>query len=616
MRTTSKRVRAIVALLVVGALTSGCGSGNGDTKSGGGSPQVVLTMGTDDVAGRPSSDAIEEFARQVAQRSDGNLTVEPKFKAAGDDADDWDQQVARMIVAGDLDLGVIPARAWDTEGVTSMRALQAPFLVDSDALVDAIVTGDVADEALAGLDEIGIVGLTLLPEGLRHIYSFGDPLLGPADFDGALIRSPNSATSYLLFEALGARADDLPGDKFGAAIDAGTVAAAESSFQLASTLDQGTIVAGNVVVFPKLNTVVANAARLDELTDEQRQILEDAAQATLEWARGGVTPDAELANEFCTSQRGSVVLASDSDIAALRAAAEPVYATLKADPATAGMIDTISALKKTVAAPAPVAACTATPPSADDGTTAASPDIDGVYRYEVTAAYLTERGVTPDGEDGVHTITLRDGLFKDEWPNGECTGTYTSDGSRFTFRWDSGCYGDWSMTLVSTGDEVRWTEIESLPPHNDAESRLANEAFNSVPWAKVGDVESQDAASADFPEGSFRTEHTIDTLVAGGMARAIAGDYLGIWTMTFADGTVALADPAGDCHGTYEVIGTRVHLRLGDDPTCADARNKDFFDAEWTLDGDELHFVDLQAPADGPNILQPVFGAPTWIKVT
>ena len=33
-------------------------------------------------------------------------------------------------MTGELEMGLIPARAWDTEGVTSLRALHAPFLVD------------------------------------------------------------------------------------------------------------------------------------------------------------------------------------------------------------------------------------------------------------------------------------------------------------------------------------------------------------------------------------------------------------------------------------------------------------------------------------------------------
>ena len=46
---------------------------------------------------------------------------------------DWDQVVAPAIADGTYDLGLVPSRAWDVLGVTSLRALNTPFLVTSDA---------------------------------------------------------------------------------------------------------------------------------------------------------------------------------------------------------------------------------------------------------------------------------------------------------------------------------------------------------------------------------------------------------------------------------------------------------------------------------------------------
>ena len=104
-------------------------------------PAVTLTLriGTDDEPGRPAADQIEEFARSVADRSSGAIVVEPVWHAAGD-TPDWDQQVSRLVTSGELEMGLIPSRAWDTEGVTTLRALNAPFLVTRDELVTEIIT--------------------------------------------------------------------------------------------------------------------------------------------------------------------------------------------------------------------------------------------------------------------------------------------------------------------------------------------------------------------------------------------------------------------------------------------------------------------------------------------
>jgi TRAP-type C4-dicarboxylate transport system substrate-binding protein len=174
-RTFTPLLAAVATALLLSACTGAATAGDdaGGDKAGGDPAPITLRIGTDDTPGRPGAMQIEQFAQQVDRRSDGQLTIEPVWQAAGQGGNDPDQVVARMVVDGDLDLGMIPARAWDTEGVTSLRALHAPFLATTDDLVGQIVTSDLADDMLAGLDTVGVTGLALLPEGLRHLFLYG-----------------------------------------------------------------------------------------------------------------------------------------------------------------------------------------------------------------------------------------------------------------------------------------------------------------------------------------------------------------------------------------------------------------------------------------------------------
>lgn len=336
-RTRSAAMASAVALTML--LAAGCGA-EGSSKAGGDAAPLTLRIGTDDEPGRPAADQIEEFARQVADISDGQLLIEPVWQAAGQGRDDWDQAVARMVVSGELDMGMIPARAWDTEGVTSLRALQAPFLVTSEALVRQVVTGDVAQRMLSGLSEIGITGLALVPEGLRQLFSFADPILTPSDLEGVTVRAPTSDTTYALFEALGATADDLPGDLFAQGVDAGTVAAAESSFQLAGTLPHIATATGNLVLFPKVNSLVINAESFVALSEAQQQMLRDAGSKTRDWAAQSMVPVAESAAAYCDAG-GTVVATTDEELTAFRVAAQPVYDELERDADTSALIEAI-----------------------------------------------------------------------------------------------------------------------------------------------------------------------------------------------------------------------------------------------------------------------------------
>jgi Bacterial extracellular solute-binding protein, family 7 len=123
--------------------------------------------------------------------------------------------------------------------VTTLRALNTPFLVTSEELVNQIVSGDLAGELVSGLDAAGVVGLALFPEGLRHPFASGDPLFGPDDYEGAVMRAPTSATTTAMFEALGATTNDD--------FDPATHTGAESPYWV----DPPGTATGNVTFYPK-----------------------------------------------------------------------------------------------------------------------------------------------------------------------------------------------------------------------------------------------------------------------------------------------------------------------------------------------------------------------------
>jgi TRAP-type C4-dicarboxylate transport system substrate-binding protein len=213
-RTYTPLLAAVAASLLLSACTGASASGDsaGGDKAGGDSAPVTLRIGTDDTPGRPGAEQVEQFAKEVDQRSEGRITIEPVWQAAGASVDDWDQAVAHMVIDGEVDVGMIPARAWDTEGVTTLRALHAPFLVTTEDVVAHIVTSDLADEMLAGLDAVGVTGLALLPEGFRHLFVFGDPPASLPNLGGKVVRAPTSDTTYATLTALGGRPDDLGAD--------------------------------------------------------------------------------------------------------------------------------------------------------------------------------------------------------------------------------------------------------------------------------------------------------------------------------------------------------------------------------------------------------------------
>lgn len=490
--------RWMIAIGVVAVLT-GCTSTDGGTKAGGGAAPVTLRMGTDDIPGRPAADQIDEFARQVAELSGGKLVIEPTWGAAGDTGgDDWDQKVARMVVAGELEMGMIPARTWDTEGVNSLRALNAPFLITSDELAAAVATSDAASTMLAGLDTVGVTGLALLPEGLRHLFAFTDPLLTPEDFTGQLIRVPASDTTYATIDALGATPDDVTANAD--AIARGEVTAAESSFTLAPSLPETTTGVSNITLYPKFNSIVINTAAWTTLPGGLQEVLRDAAQRTRGWAIDTMPNEAAAAASFCRSG-GRVVTADAKSVTALQQAVQPVHAELENDPTTRTLIEQIRSLHaSTDASPAPKpCGPDAVAPSSTDTEAETTAFPQGVYRADLPRDQFLDAGHNAFDTNlhaGLWTLTFADGHLTITDVNARTgqeqteSGTYCVENGRIAlgipaFRQtgsDSPCDTSWDAAWTVEGDQLRLVDVQAEDSFPSIEATI----FASRPFTKIG----------------------------------------------------------------------------------------------------------------------------------
>ena len=353
--TRSRRVLLASGIGAVLGLTA-CSAGTSPSAIGGGLPPpvaVTLTLGVPDSPGFPPEfQDIAYFARQVRQISGGRMKIRILWEVT--QVTNPEPATVSLVRDGKVDLGWVGARAWDTLGVRSFQALQAPFLIDSYPLLDAVLASPMPGRMLAGLHQAGFTGLGLYPDQLRHLIGFRKPLASPRDLRGARIRVPSSRASDALFRALGAVPVHLNGSGFSQAITSGTVGGVDAGVAGAAKFG-GEFLTGNIILYAKANTLFADAGRFARLTASQRQVLRSAAQRTFTFALATPPEPGGLAL-FCASG-GTVVTASDTAVGAIERAAQPVYAYLEQDPQTKVFIRQIQQMKQQFPAPAPVAAC-------------------------------------------------------------------------------------------------------------------------------------------------------------------------------------------------------------------------------------------------------------------
>ena len=469
MRTCKfQTIAAVVAAMSIAAVGCNDGDQSAGEKSGGDAPPVVLRLGTVEDTSAPYAPEVEHFASAIESRSGGSIDVEIVWAVAGDYTAQSEQQVATMVKDDKLDAAIVPTRVWDKLDVTSMQALQAPFVIDSLELTHQVATSDVAADMLDGLDSIGVEGLALWPESLRHPIGFTHPLLTPADFAGAQLRVPISDISYQLAEAIGAKPVDP--ENWDGALAAGELDGFESAFVWSTDLPAYGTFTGNVTFYPKVNSVVINASVFSKMSEAQQSAVQEAATETIAFVAGSHATERELADAYC-ADGGSVAIATDQDLAALVSMAAPLLTELEQDATIKRYIDDIRTVKATT----------------------------------------------------------------------------TIDAS-------------WVPQACGPGLQTGST----VPPATQVEG-------------------SDSDTSADFPQGTYRAK--------------LGEDYVA--TMTFFDGVWQGLTPTGtvDCEGTYTVQSGRIFMSNSTDVTlaCGNPPGLQFLDAAWTLDGDQLRFVDINS---------------------
>jgi TRAP-type C4-dicarboxylate transport system substrate-binding protein len=455
----------VALALAMTACTASSGA-QGD-KAGGLTSTVTLTMGVTDPKGRPTTPTIEFFLNQVVELSKGSIRLEISWNA-GEGTTDGEQFIARKVKSGALDLGWIGSRAWDTEGVTSLQALQAPFLITDNKLLTAVMSSPMATDMLAGLKAADVEGLGLYPDQFRHPVGFRKPLASVKAFNGARIRVLTSNTSDALIRSLGAEPVHLNGNAYQQAISDGTLTGVDASLGLAPAL-HGSILTGNLIFYPKVDTLFAGQQALGKLDPTQQQALRAAAQQTVARVLGNL-PATEDTGPFC-SGGGRVVTAPDRDVRAFQAASEPVYRQLEADAQTAAFISQIRTLKAGIAAAPPTTACG----QSGSTTSTAQAVPEGTYTAISTKQNALRLGAADPcalKSDGAHLrLELQDGHFT-QWefcknmPDSiGSQGTYTSTDKQLITH--ETCCGDttldWSFDGKALTLKIRQAEMGVEP---------------------------------------------------------------------------------------------------------------------------------------------------------
>ena len=229
----------------------------------------------------------------------------------------FSQRLAEMVKDGELTLALVPTRAFDELGATSLQALQAPFLLLGRRRHRLRVVTGPAEDLLSGLPATGYArdsrsGRLTLRHLFRHDHR---PVLKLADFRGLQFATPTSGDPLICSRhSARNRSTSRPACRATSALWKRRCVRASTILGVTGSQT------ANITLYPKVYAVVANSDWFHRPTADQQRLLRERSgrDDDMGWSR--TVSASEAVTAFCRTGQ-AVAVADPRDLAEIVAAA-------------------------------------------------------------------------------------------------------------------------------------------------------------------------------------------------------------------------------------------------------------------------------------------------------
>lgn len=242
----------------------------------------VLKLGHGLDASHSVHKAMVLMAERVKEESNGKMRIDiyPAQQLGSE------RELLELLQIGSLDITKVSSSV--LEGFEPMyKIFSVPFLFQNEEHRFAVYDGEIGRELLDAGENIRLVGLTYYDAGTRSFYTKDRPILHPDDLQGMKIRVQESPASLRMVNMLGGSATPISFGELYTALQQRIVDGAENnppSLYLTRHYE--------VVDYYSLNEhtavpdmLFASEFTWDRLTDEEKEILRNAAQESAIYQR-------------------------------------------------------------------------------------------------------------------------------------------------------------------------------------------------------------------------------------------------------------------------------------------------------------------------------------------
>jgi tripartite ATP-independent transporter DctP family solute receptor len=253
-----------------------------DTANNGKAEKVVLNLSTPDPDGSSITESAKEFAKKVHEKSQGSIEIQvyPNGTLYGGDP----SAAIKQLSAGSLDmLGLSTSLYANFE--PKFNVISVPYLFDDLTQFREFLNGELGDELLESLNELGIKGLGFWTRSFRQITNSVRPITSPDDLKGLKLRVPNNPIYVDFFKETGAAPTPMAFGEVYNALQLKTIDGQENPVDVPASAKFYEVQKYLSITNHMADgwVVAINPDKFAQLSEEQQQILIDVTREMQEW---------------------------------------------------------------------------------------------------------------------------------------------------------------------------------------------------------------------------------------------------------------------------------------------------------------------------------------------
>nr|WP_042349843.1 DctP family TRAP transporter solute-binding subunit [Bacillus massiliigorillae] len=311
----------IIVIALVGCSSKTEKESKGAGASGDGYEKTTIRLAYNLPQDHHISKGIEQFAKDVTEKSDGAVKVQ--VYPAGQLLSDKDMN--QSILSGGVEMGVNSSTLWEST-VPAMGIFDVPYVFSDYDAAGKALNGEFGDKLRGAMEEKGAKVLLFADYGYAQFANNKRPLKKPEDFKGLRIRSIGDIPSEMI-KAYGASPVFMGGGEVYMALQRNTVDGATSgtTAMLQRKYDE---VAKYLTInnYAYLEFILAvNQKYWDGLPEKTQTLLTETAKETEDWIRQQAKEEDERTAKELEKKGMKVYVVPQEDLAQWKAAAKPAW---------------------------------------------------------------------------------------------------------------------------------------------------------------------------------------------------------------------------------------------------------------------------------------------------